>query len=575
MESSRMAVDQDMLRSLPFGVMKVDIKGRIKCGNPIVSSFFRIPLNEVLTQPIQRFLPSTHIIKVMKTNQMNVMLTETEWGDKALLLELPLQLEDGVMEGLILLIGQEMFERMISHSDHVADLKQELEAIMNLIGELVTITDGKGQVLRVNAACEKVMGVKEWDFVGQPASVLEDRMIVDQSSTKKVLKEQRPVTVVQTTKSGRRLIVNGYPIYNETGNLVKVINISKDITEEDKLSKQLEESKRLVRQYEEELSRVRQEGKEQIVVKSKAMEEIYDLAYRIADVDSTVLILGESGVGKEVLARNIHQHSSRHKEPFMKINCGAIPENLMESELFGYVKGTFTGGNKDGKTGMIVSAHKGTFFLDEIGELPLHLQVKLLQVLQEKRVTPLGSTASIEVDVRFIAATNRNLENMVKNGQFREDLFYRLNVIPMTIPSLRERKEDIPFLIDHFLLLYNSKYGKSVVMDQGAMEICVHYPWNGNVRELQNVVERLVVTSPQEFITDRDMPNNMKQLQPWSREKASVSLKEAVEDYEKGLLLDMLKQCRTMREAGQKLGVDISTISRKIKKYKIEFADMQ
>jgi transcriptional regulator with PAS, ATPase and Fis domain len=305
------------------------------------------------------------------------------------------------------------------------------------------------------------------------------------------------------------------------------------------------------------------------------MEEIYDLALRLADVDSTVLILGESGVGKEVLARTIHQNSSRRNGRFLKINCGAIPESLMESELFGYEKGTFTGGNKEGKKGIIVSAHNGTLFLDEIGELPPHLQVKLLQVLQEKRVTPLGSTDPIEVDVRFIAATNRNLEEMVKKGEFREDLYYRINVIPITIPSLRERKEDIPFLIDHFFQSCNRKYGKSVSLDERAMQLCVDYPWYGNVRELQNFVERLVVTSSRELTTPEYLPNHIRESVQRKDTQDRFSLKEELEEYEKKLLRQALQKSRTMKEVSQKLGVDISTISRKIKKYKLDFVRSQ
>jgi len=566
---------EESLSSLPVGMIITDAKGVILYGSEKMSTFLHTTLDQMLNQTIQHVIPTSNIIKVIKTGEMSITPFENTQREKGLLLGFPYKLKGSETAGLILLLESSDIERIVDFSEDVANLKLEMEAIMNLSGELVTITDEHGRVQRVNAACERLMGVKESDFVGQTAYTHEENLVMDRSSTKRVLEEKRPVTIVQTTKSDRRLLVSGYPIYNESGKLIKVINFSKDITEQDNLSKQLEETKALVSHYQTELLRINQIKKKTIVVKSKVMNEIYDLAGRIADVESTVLILGESGVGKEVLARTIHDLSSRRNHTFQKINCGAIPESLMESELFGYSKGTFTGGNKEGKKGIIVNSHRGTLFLDEIGELPLHLQVKLLQVLQEKQVTPLGSTDAIDVDVRFIAATNRNLDEMVEKGLFREDLYYRLNIIPITIPSLRERKDDIPFFIDYFLHIYNSKYGKNVTLNREAMQLFMDYRWSGNVRELQNLIERLVVTIAEQIITPEHLPNKMKPATPFPYERKGQYLKEAVEEYEKELLLQTLKRCRTMKEAGIKLGVDISTISRKIKKYQIKFEEMQ
>lgn len=564
-----------LLSNLPFGVIVVNSQSKIEFISEWCSEILGKPHEQIIHQFIQDILPFSHITKVIKTGEPSMSFTETIECKKLFLWETVIKSKNGPATGMILLFNPDQVDQIADHSEKVIDLKQEMEAIMNLIGELVTITDGDGKILRVNASCEKVMGVKEWEFVGQPASLLEERGVIDNSSTKKVLEQGRFVRVVQTTKSGRRLVVSGFPIYNEQGKLNKVINISKDITEQDQLNRQLEETKQLVQHYQSELIRLNQRNKQQVVIRSKQMEEVYDLVSRIADVDSTVLILGESGVGKEVIARTIHGWSSRKEKTFLKINCGAIPETLMESELFGYAKGTFTGGIKEGKPGLFVGANHGTLFLDEIGELPLHLQVKLLQVLQEKQVTPLGNTVPIHVDVRFIAATNRNLEEMVNKGSFREDLYYRLNVVPIQIPSLRERKDDIPFLIEHFLHTFNEKYGKGVRIDKDVIQLFMEYPWFGNVRELQNTIERLVVTIAESEIQMRHLPSKMLQTLQWRTEKEYRTLKELVSEYEKNLLQKTLNQSRTLKEASKKLGADISTISRKAKRYNIRFAELQ
>jgi PAS domain S-box-containing protein len=557
---------------LPFGVIVTNTQGNILNINDKASELLKTQEKQLMNQPISSILLKSNIVKAIKTGEPEISTVTNEANKTFLLIEKPIQGNALNKMGLILIYDSTYVDELAFHSENVSELKQELDLIINLIGELVTITDGNGKILRVNAACERVMGVTEREFVGKPANVLEQQRIIDFSSTKQVIEQGRKVTVVQTTKSGRRLMVSGFPIYNEHGKLIKVINISKDITEVDKLNKELEETKQLIQQYQSELFRIEQRDSEPIIVKSKVMEEIYELVGRVADVDSTILILGESGVGKEILARTLHKLSSRKEKPFLKINCGAIPESLMESELFGYTKGTFTGASKEGKSGLIYSANHGTLFLDEIGELPLHLQVKLLQVLQEKQVTPLGKTTPIDVNVRFIAATNRNIEEMVQKGLFREDLYYRLNVVPITIPSLRERMDDIPFLIEHFLKMYNRKYGKNKAIHEKAIQLLMEYPWYGNVRELQNTVERLVVTISDQEISPRHLPQKMMQLVNINHQ--SKNLKDSVEQFEKNIIQKTLQECKTMKEASEKLGVDASTISRKIKKYKIKIAHL-
>ncbi|RFU64872.1 sigma 54-interacting transcriptional regulator [Peribacillus glennii] len=566
---------EKIMDHLPFGIMVTDERGRIMFCNQATGKVLDRTAQQMQGEFINSFFSTTAIFKAIKTNIASVSHSKTETGNPLILFELPIQIDER-KAGLIVLYENKAIDQLAEHSQATIELKQELEIIMNLIGEMVTITDRKGTILRVNATCEKILGLKAQDLLGRQVNELEEQGVVDFSSTKSVIREGRKITLAQTTKSGRRLVVSGYPVYNEDGTLNKVINISKDVTEEDKLSKQLEEMRQLMHYYQTEWGRVNLPGEEHIVIHSKEMEELNELAGRIADVDSTVLILGESGVGKEVLARRIHNLGVRRTKPFLKINCGAIPETLMESELFGYAKGTFTGGNREGKKGIIASANEGTLFLDEIGEMPSQLQVKLLQVLQEKKLTPLGNTMPINVDIRFIAATNRNLEKMVDEGAFREDLYYRLNVIPITIPSLRQRKEDIPLLIEHYLRLFTHKYKKSKTMENEALEILVNYSWPGNVRELQNTIERLVVTIPGDYILKKDLPSKMvNHVSQHPLVQDGLTLKQAMSQFEKNILEQAVKQSRTLKEVSERLGVDISTISRKVKKYNIQFAEMQ
>ncbi len=241
------------------------------------------------------------------------------------------------------------------------------------------------------------------------------------------------------------------------------------------------------------------------IYKSKQMERIVNLASKVAKTDATVLLIGESGTGKEVLARYIHSQSPRCNSKFVAVNCAAIPSNLLESEMFGYEKGSFSGATRTHQ-GKFEQANKGTLLLDEITEMPLELQAKLLRVIQEKVIDRIGGVEPIKVDVRIICTTNRNIEDYVKEGKFREDLYYRISVFPITIPPLRERKEDIPLLAEHFLKQFSSSFGKNIEkIDDSAMEILINYPWPGNIRELQNVIERAVVLCDKDKLTKEDI----------------------------------------------------------------------
>ncbi|MDP3150396.1 MAG: sigma-54 dependent transcriptional regulator [Ignavibacteria bacterium] len=309
----------------------------------------------------------------------------------------------------------------------------------------------------------------------------------------------------------------------------------------------------------------------ELVGKSLAMNKVFEMIQTVAETESTVLITGNSGTGKELVARAIHFNSKRKNKPFVAVNCGAISENLIESELFGHKRGAFTGAISD-KEGYLKAADGGTLFLDEISEMPLQLQVKLLRVIQEKEITPVGTTYSIPINVRFVATTNKNLQNEVETGKFREDLFYRLNVVELNLPSLKERPEDIPILADHFVNKYRKEIGKNVKgIDSSAMRALLHYEWKGEVRELENIIERSVIFAKNEFITVEDLPQSMHLLKDVLIPEKPGSLDDFIKKVERGFILKSLETNNFDKDkVAKQLNLGLSTLYRKIKDYGLE-----
>lgn len=313
---------------------------------------------------------------------------------------------------------------------------------------------------------------------------------------------------------------------------------------------------------------------QQGVFYSQEMKEIYELAKRYAVFKTTVLINGETGVGKEVIARLIHRYSQRANMPFLTINCGAIPESLLDSELFGYESCAFTGASSKGSAGLFESAHKGTLLLDEVGELSPLLQVKLLRVLQESEVRRIGGSWSKSIDVRIIACTNADLWNCVKNGNFRKDLFFRLNVATITIPPLHERKEDIPPLLEYFLHEFCKLYGVEKTFDKSALYMITNHKFDGNVRELRNIVESSYITAEKDFITISDLPkyivDSVSKHIEYETDKTTTSLPEMLSTYEKEIITNALSYSNSIRRAATTLGISNSTLLRRIKLYNLE-----
>ncbi|VBB09697.1 pas fold-4 [Lucifera butyrica] len=462
-----------------------------------------------------------------------------------------------------------LLEQMAGELETVCQLNKELDGIIESSYDGICVADGQGVTLRVNAAYKRLVGLQDRDVLGVHSKELEREKIIFPSATLLVLREKRPVTVMQETKSGKKVLATGTPIFNEQGIIVRIVTNIRDLTELSSLRLQIEEAERLKTHYQSSSTAV--PAPRNIVAYSIEMGKVLQTASKVAAVDSTVLILGESGVGKEVVARFVHQSSLRQSGPFIQINCGAIPETLIESELFGYETGAFTGARREGKPGLIELANNGTLFLDEIGELPPNLQVKLLQVIQERQILRIGGTKPNRINARFIAATNRNLQRMVRDGTFRADLFYRLNVVPLAIPPLRERKDDIIPLINHFLAAFNARYGCNKQIAYDTKDFLTEYHWPGNVRELENIIERLIVTVDEATILPAHLPDAMKNNVRESRCKIFVTgllpLKQAIEEVESQLITLGWQQCANTYKLAKILEVNQSTVVRKIQKY--------
>ena len=456
------------------------------------------------------------------------------------------------------------------------------EFILDNLFDLLTVSDKNGTLVKVNSQIEKQFGIKKELAVGTSVNDLETNGVLSKSITKEVLKREselkdtaekgKPYSLVQDTKTGHRLLVTSTPLYGRNGELYKIFNISKDVTSMKELEVKLQEAEELIKEYETKVSSM--ENSQKIITSNLSMQHALNTVMQITTVDSTVLIEGETGVGKDVMARNIHDTSINKDGPFVKVNCGAIPDSLLESELFGYKKGAFTGALNQGKAGFVASAEGGTLFLDEIGELPLNIQVKLLELIQSKTYYPIGSVDPQTASIRIIAATHRDLAQMVKDGSFRQDLYYRLNVIPIYIPPLRERRSEIPRLTNEFLRKFCEKYNKNKHISREAMAIIINAPWPGNIRELENMIERMVVTSLSHIITPEDLPEQIQNDTSLENEADAIEikinkiipLKDAQQMVEKAMFEKAIELFPNKSVAADVLGIHRTTFSRKIHK---------
>lgn len=488
----------------------------------------------------------------------------------------PVEVEGVLVGALCVLVESTRLEQMIRRLPSFHALTRELDTIIDSSSDGLFVCDAEANVIRMNPASERIHKRPASEIVGRNMSELIEQGFIDRSAALEASRQGKAVSLLQN-KDGRKLISIATPVFDEAGALIRVVVSERDVTEIDALQRSLEEQEAIRDEFRTQMLEMQQAKLEsrRIIARSSAMIRAIQQAVKVSRAESSVLILGESGVGKGLIADLIHKNSSRAEHPLIKINCGAIPESLIEAELFGYEKGAFTGAQAKGKPGHFELADGGILFLDEIAELPLASQVKLLRFLEDGRITRLGATTGRRVDVRILAATHRNLEEMVEKGLFRHDLYYRLNVIPLHVPAVRERQDCIVPLLRHYIAHFSAQAGCEKRLTRAALDALAVYPYPGNVRELMNICERLVVMTETELIDLPDLP-----VQVTARTEAlecgeggwpeGISLQQAVEQVEKGLLEKALRRFGNQMQMAAALGVNQSTIARKLKKHGLE-----
>ncbi len=554
-------------------IIAVDENGIIKLVNQAAEKVLKIRARDALGRHVTEIIPNTGILEVLREGRPQTAQKIWLNGRCFVSNRSPIFKEGTLIGAVAVLQDVSELEAVSQELQVVKRLNEVLNALIESSFDGLLITGEDGTILRANQAFQRIAGIESESLVGQNVRFLIEKGIVSEGTVTWDNKAQEPRSFLESTADGKAVLWTGTPVCDEEGRVTGIVYNVRDMTELTRLQQELEQARSLSQHYETQLAALRLQyaGSDRLVVGSTAMRKLMEMVVRVGQVDSTVLITGESGTGKELIAETIHNNSSRREGPFIKVNCGAIPEHLLESELFGYEAGAFTGAKKEGKAGYFEMADGGTLFLDEIGELPLNLQVKLLRVLQSKEVTRVGSTRPIRINARILAGTNRNLEEMVQNKQFREDLYYRLNVIPLYVPPLRERKEEIPLLVAHFVRMINQKYGIERSFSREAIDILMEYDWPGNVRELENLVERLLVTVDGDTVKAEDLPPHLGKGGTGNRAEVRVvgilPLKDAVESVEKQILERAYAEYRTTRQIARKLRVDASTIVRKAAKY--------
>lgn len=563
------------------GILAIDIDGMITVCNSAAGRLLGMEPKDVVGKPVNDLIPMNKciLLRVLKTGEPENSRKITIKGRKMVSNNTPLVMKGNKVGAVAVFQDITELERVSSELDSVRQLYNQLDAIIESSFDGIMVTDSKGKGMRINKALARLTGLDESHFVGKPIDDLFRKGIFKcESVTIKALQEGRTVTGVQyIVPTSKEVLVTGNPIYDSGGRLVMVLTNVRDVTGLNQLKEKLRESQMLTARYHAELSQLLVEKlrHDVVIAESREMLRVLNLAVRVAQANSTVLITGDSGVGKEVVARVIHTKSERFKSgELIQINCGAIPGNLLEAELFGYEPGAFTGARKQGKVGLFELANKGSIMLDEIAELPLNLQVKLLRVLQEQEVYRLGGTKPIKLDVKVIAATNKDLWTCVLKGTFREDLFYRINVVPINVPALRQRRGDIVPLVMHFLKVFKEKYGVEKHLEPKALAMLENYPWPGNVRELENVIERLEVLCEGDLISAQQLAEQLyrkdgKTLPPLIV-NSLLPLKEAQEMLEKELLSMALSGCKTTRKAAQVLGIAHSSVVRKAARHNMK-----
>jgi len=558
------------LNSTHNGILIVNVQGTVLLYNQAAHRIFRNENPHPVGKHLSQVRPEAwaDIRGILRTGKPQVGV-RIELPQATIIANRNPIIQDGKIIGVIS-VFQDIsdYEAIISQLRGYQELYRELEAVFESSFDGLFVVNGEGNTVRLNSAYERISGLSRDKIVGRHVSELVRDKIIDRSVTMQVRKRRAPVTIMQKIQGDRNMMVTGTPVFDEDGEITLVVINVRDLTVLNQLKASLEETRKLESLYHQSLTEQinLDHALERMVIRSEAMKNVLLKAVKAANVDNSMLLCGESGVGKSMLARIIHEMSRRRIKPFVKINCGAIPESLMESELFGYEAGAFTGALPQGKAGLFETADQGTIFLDEVAELTPSMQVKLLEVMDENRFTRIGATRPKTVDVRVIAASNRDLKAMMEKGSFREDLYYRLNVISIDIPPLRSRREDIPALARQIVQNHCEQHSLNKKLSPEVMDALAKYPYPGNIRELKNLLESMMVMSEGESITLADAPSELRQGPRSQRDPLSeeTGFKQAVREFELNLIQNAVGRYGSVADAAQALGVHPATFWRKL-----------
>jgi PAS domain S-box-containing protein len=575
------AIDfNDIFQYTSNGVIVTDTDGVITHINQRSEKFLNIDVRRHVGQPVEDILPLTgRVIRQCLESGRSVFGHQVSGKKAKIVLNVTPILRRAKIIGAVCNFQElSIFEASAKNLEFYRQLNWQLETIFNASSDGIWVCDGRGVVIAVNRASEVLNGIKAKEVIGRCVDDLLHSKVFDQSVTRQVLDCKCRQTIMQHIgKTGRFLLSTGTPVTDDRGEIFLVVVNERDMTELNLLRRQIEQSREITEKYKEKLADLSllELKRNEIIAESGKMRQIVQMALKLSRIDaSNILILGESGTGKGLLAKLIHKNSNRYRNPFVEINCAALPENLLEAELFGYEKGAFTGAGDRGKIGLFELAQGGTIFLDEIGDMPLALQAKLLKYLDNQEIRRIGGTQSIKVECSTIAATNQDLGALVKQRRFREDLFFRLSSFILQIPALRERPEDIAGLVRFYLNKYNRKYKCNKKIHSGVLHALERRAFPGNVRELKNIIENAVVMSDDQFIdkliqAGATMNETAGDTAEAAEPAESLRLPDRLHEVERQVLQQARQCCRNTREMAAVLGISQPTVVRKLNAHKL------
>ncbi|MEN3007577.1 sigma-54-dependent Fis family transcriptional regulator [Pseudothermotoga sp.] len=559
---TRAELFETVLNSIVEGIIIVDRDGKVVYINKQASIILGIPPSSAINKHVVDVIPNTRLHIVVQTGKAEIDHIQNIGEVKIITSRIPIRDQQGNVIGAVAIFRDiTSVQKMVEEVTNLREMEALLKAIIESTNDAISVADAEGKIVMVNKAYTKITGFSAQEVIGKPATI---DIAEGESMHMKVAQTKQPIygarLLVGPTR--KEVVVDVTPLFVK-GEFKGSVGVIHDVSEIVRLSRELEEMRRIMRRLSARYTF------EDIVAESAKMKAVIEQAMKVAHTPATVLLRGESGTGKELLAHAIHNASDRKDQPFVSVNCAAIPETVLESELFGYAPGAFTGARREGKKGLLEEAHKGTVFLDEVGKMPLSLQPKLLRFLETKEISPVGGTKPIKIDVRIIAATNMNLEKMVEDGSFLPDLYFRLNVFPIHIPPLRERKEDIPALVQYIIKKLNQEYGRIVEgISPEALHKLISYDWPGNVRELENAIGRAMITmEPSErFIRAHHLPPLKVSYQTHEITGEVKDLKRTLRQYEKSLITKSLEQNDwDVQKTAKELGLSVRTLYYRMK----------